>query len=82
MHINFLDSCNRGKVTCENGNGETGACCNDQRCDLDTIRSLPWNQNLGFTPDCYQRCDEKRCYNTCKIANIFHFYPFKCIKIR
>ena len=57
-------------MVCLNGNGESGNCCDDPNCDLDRIKSLPWSPSLGLTPDCYQRCDQNKCYNTCRNINI------------
>ena len=60
--INFLDSCGRGNIPCENEEKVVETCCNDKNCDLDRIKSLPWNANLGFNRECYKRCDENECY--------------------
>ena len=62
----FKDSCTRGHIECGNGDGNAKKCCNDPNCDLDTVKSLPWDENLGISHDCYQRCDENMCYNTSK----------------
>ena len=63
----WKDSCGRGQIECNNGFGETEVCCNDEKCDLDRIKSLPWDENLGVVHGCYKRCDENMCYNTSKI---------------
>lgn len=61
-----IDSCGRGQIECENGLGETNMCCNDKRCDLDRIKSLPWDETLGVVHSCYKRCNESFCMNTSK----------------
>ena len=64
---NFLTpkgSCARGHIECGNGDGNSKKCCNDPNCDLDRVKSLPWDENLGLSHDCYRRCDENMCYNT------------------
>ena len=58
--------CSRGQVQCDSGNGVTETCCSDRSCDLDRIKSLPWEESLGITHACYQRCDQNRCYSTSK----------------
>ena len=62
--INLVDSCSRGNVSCENAEKDAENCCNDKNCDLDRIKSLPWNSNLGLNHGCYKRCDQNECYET------------------
>ena len=61
-----LDNCDRGQISCGNGLGENQNCCNDRNCDLDRIKSLPWEDSLGINHACYQRCDQNKCYSTSK----------------
>ena len=64
--LHLIGSCTRGKRACENENGISENCCNNPDCDLDLIKSRPWDENLGIIPECYNRCDDEICYNTSK----------------
>ena len=69
---NDLGTCRRGNVSCSNENGESQKCCNYKDCNLDRVKSLSWDKDLGFNDKCYQNCAENKCYPNGKyIAIIF-----------
>ena len=72
----YSDTCSRGQILCDNGDGVAETCCNDPSCDLDRIKSLPWDQSLGVTPGCYKQCSENKCNNTGMNRNIYSSYIF------
>ena len=66
MSINVLAPCDRGRTSCRNENGDLGNCCSGDRCDLDKIKSLPWDPTFGVNDACYHHCDNDKCYSTGK----------------
>ena len=41
---------------------DSGSCCSHESCDLNDVRSLPWEPRFGTNPACYGSCDGIRCY--------------------
>ena len=77
----FSDNCERGQISCGNGLGENQNCCNDRNCDLDRIKSLPWDESLGIAHACYDNCNHEKCNGTSKlILTLFYIFNFfRCL---
>ena len=58
-------------MLCQNEEGESENCCNGNKCDLDTIKSLPWDPQFGKDEKCYKYCGTNECYpEGIKLENI------------
>ena len=60
-------SCDRGIKPCKNyakqqSVVDIGTCCSHESCDLNEVRSLPWEPRFGSNLACYGSCDDIRCY--------------------